>query len=79
MLISVYPSNVVPGATWSELGGGVMNIGIDEGMTAEVTVAEGPTGCRLFEVRTASGSVLVTEAVEVGIEGAMRKLVAVMN
>lgn len=56
-----------------------MNIGIDEGMTAEVTVAEGPTGCRLFEVRTASGSVLVTEAVEVEIEGAMRKLVAVMN
>jgi hypothetical protein len=79
MLISVYPSIVVPGGTGSALGGGVMNMGIVEGITAEVTVAEGPADSRLFVVRTASGSVLVTGAVEVGTEGAMRKLVAVIN
>jgi hypothetical protein len=79
MLISVYPSNTVPGGTWSELTGGVMNMGIVEGITAEVTVAEGPADCKLVEVRTASGSVLVIAAVEVETDGEMRKLVAVMN
>ena len=78
MLISVYPSNVVPGGTWSELSGGVMNIGMVEGITAEVTVAEGPTDGTLVDVRTASGSVLVT-VVEVVTDGAIRKLVAVIN
>lgn len=56
-----------------------MNMGTVAGMAAPVTVAEGPAACKLFEVRTASGSVLVTEAVVVVAAGPMRKVVAVMN
>jgi hypothetical protein len=56
-----------------------MNMGIVEGMAAEVTVAAGPADCRLSVVRTASGSVLVSVADELETDGAMRKLVAVMN
>jgi len=56
-----------------------MNMGIVEGMAAAVTVAEGPADSRLFEVRAASGSVLVIAALEEETDGAIRKLVAVIN
>jgi hypothetical protein len=56
-----------------------MNIGMVPGRMALVTVAEGPAVCKLFEVRTASGSVLVKEALVVVAAGPMRKVVAVMN
>lgn len=56
-----------------------MNKGIVEGMAAPVTVAEGPAACREFEVRTASGSVFVTDGRAVEDVGAIKKFVAVIK
>lgn len=74
----MYPSSDVPNGTGSESAGGVINIGIFDGITPAVRVTADPVGMEAVD-KAASGSVIVAARVVVVDVGAIKNELAVMN